>query len=93
VAPNTFSIVISFSLTYKKCVSSHAQNRKLQITVRFTGYSRIVDPRIELASCHPSSTYNLGVVTYIIGKFVNTWCILPAWELNTRSAQIKKRVC
>jgi hypothetical protein len=43
VAPKIFSKIIAlFSINAKLSITSHEPNRKWQMTVRFTGHSRIV---------------------------------------------------
>jgi len=36
---------------------------------------------MELASCQPTGTYNLRGGSYIIGKFVYSWCIFAVAQL------------
>jgi len=66
MVPDIFSTLLKFyPLHTEMCRSSHIMSRKHQITVRFTGHSRMWGsqvtqelwvPSMELACCHPSST-------------------------------------
>jgi hypothetical protein len=48
VAPNNFSMILSFLfLDTNICITSHASSRKCEITMRFTGHSRIMGPQYE----------------------------------------------
>jgi hypothetical protein len=45
----------------KTCISPLILGRKHQTTLRFSGYSRLVDQQCGTLSCHPSGTKNLEV--------------------------------
>lgn len=61
-----------FPAHIRLCVSSHALSRKWQITVRFTGHSRIIGPQQGICFILTFMHLELGGDSYIFGKFLDS---------------------
>jgi len=67
----------------KMCISSHTLVRRCQTAVRFTGYSRTVDPQYGLCCLLQSFYQEFGCSIDICGKSVN-----PCTEATAQSHQL-----
>ena len=80
MAHHTFSTIIAvFPLRTRTCISSQATSRKHNVTVMFTGHSRIVGPPFNTSLMSLSWHVEFGGSCYIFGKIWASDTNISAW--------------